>query len=194
MSIEHSFLGSIICRRQRSLVMKTQRRWLLSQSTALHWHRQQHKGIVQTESWCTRQQQLASLLFQTGHQSWLHEGSCLLQKCISHYSFALFKQPDSVRDNRLAWLNFKFEMKWILNSNNGNTETVWLAQKHDTWSIAGSDADCNWCRQWGACHGSGGRGHWYGCVPYLCIIMCPRKENVKSIPHQIWPIVSATTF
>jgi hypothetical protein len=28
---------------------------------------------------------------------------------------------------------------------------------------------------------SGGRGHWRGCVPYLCIICCLTQDNVKCL-------------
>ncbi len=28
---------------------------------------------------------------------------------------------------------------------------------------------------------SGGRGHWEGCVPYLCIIMCLIQGSVKCL-------------
>jgi hypothetical protein len=33
--------------------------------------------------------------------------------------------------------------------------------------------------------GSGGRGHWQGSVPYLCIIICLAQDNVKvPLPYQ----------
>ena len=28
---------------------------------------------------------------------------------------------------------------------------------------------------------SGGRGHWQGCVPYLCVIICLTQDSVKCL-------------
>ena len=44
------------------------------------------------------------------------------------------------------------------------------------------------CHRWvngktsrGSGGSSGGRGHWRGCIPYLCIIMCLTQDNVKCL-------------
>ena len=33
----------------------------------------------------------------------------------------------------------------------------------------------------GGGNGSGGRGHWQGCVPYICVIMCLTQESVQCL-------------